>query len=116
MSNATAHAMNKFLLFLSILFAFVIPTSAQNIVSFDNQSGEPALVKLIGPTSTEIEVPSGSSKGTQALAGKYIIKVRYGVLGKYHYAKGQEFEVKETATTTSEITITLHKVVNGNYT
>src|SRR5271166_1832460 len=98
-----------------MLLAWIISASAQNTVSFDNRSGEPALVKLIGPTSSEIEVPNGTKPVVQVLAGKYFIKVRYGVEGKYHYTKGQEFTVHETATTTSEITITLHKVVNGNY-
>jgi len=107
--------MNKILLSLSTLLAFVITASAQNSVSFDNQSGEPALVKLIGPTPKDIEVPDGTKQAVQALAGKYFIKVRYGFQGKYHYTKGQEFTVDETATTTSDITITLHKVVNGNY-
>jgi len=88
---------------------------AQSTVSFDNQSGEPALVKLIGPTNREVEVPNGMKIGTDAVAGRYIMKVRYGLPGKYHYAKGQEFEVTETATTKSEITITLHKVIAGNY-
>jgi len=91
------------------------PVGAQNTVSFDNQSGEPALVKLKGPTSSEIEVPDGTKQAVQASAGKYFIKVRYGVQGKYHYTKGEEFTVEETATTRSKITITLHKVVNGNY-
>ena len=107
--------MSKIILSLSILLAWIISASAQNTVSFDNQSGEPALVKLIGPTSSEIEVPNGTKPVVQVLAGKYFIKVRYGVQGKYHYTKGQEFTVDETATTTSGITITLHKVVNGNY-
>lgn len=98
-----------------ILFACVIVVSAQNTVSFDNQSGEPALVKLIGPSTTEIKVPDATKQSVQASAGKYFIKVRYGVQGKYHYAKGHEFTVDQTATTTSDITITLHKVVNGNY-
>ncbi|MGB7748252.1 MAG: hypothetical protein WBN75_13300 [Verrucomicrobiia bacterium] len=107
--------MSKIILSLSILFACIISASAQNTVSFDNQSGEPALVKLIGPAPNEVEVPDGTRQSVQASAGKYFIKVRYGVQGKFHYAKGQEFTVDETATTTSQITITLHKVVNGNY-
>ena len=107
--------MSKIILSLSILLACIISASAQNTVSFDNQSGEPALVKLIGSTSTEIQVPDGTKQAVQASAGKYFIKVRYGVEGKYHYTKGQEFTVDETATTTSTITITLHRVVNGNY-
>jgi len=89
--------------------------SARNSIFFDNQSGEPALVKLHGPTTTEIEVPNGIKRGVKALPGRYTIKVRYGVAGKFHYTKGEKFEVKETATTTSIITITLHKVVAGNY-
>jgi hypothetical protein len=107
--------MNKIILSLLILIGCVISASSQNTVSFDNQSGEPALVKLIGPTTKEIEVPDGTKQTVQASAGKYLIKVRYGVQGKYHYTKGQDFTVEETATTTSEITITLHRVVNGNY-
>jgi hypothetical protein len=73
------------------------------------------LVKLIGPTNREVEVPNGAKVGTEASVGRYIIKVRYGVSGRYHYAKGEEFEVKETTTTRSKITITLHKIVAGNY-
>jgi hypothetical protein len=106
---------SKIILSLSILLAWIISARAQNTVSFDNQSGEPALVKLIGPTSSEIEVPNGTKAVVQVLAGKYFIKIRYGVEGKYHYTKGQVFTVHETATTTSGITITLHKVVKGNY-
>ena len=89
--------------------------AGQSKVTFDNQSGEPALVRLIGPTQTEVPVPNGAKAGTDAAAGRYIIKVRYGVPGQYHYSKGQEFEVKETPTARSETTITLHKVVAGNY-
>jgi hypothetical protein len=105
----------KIILSVSILLACIISAKAQSTVSFDNQSGEPALVKLIGPTTTEVQAPDSSKQIVQALVGKYYIKVRYGVQGKYHYTKGQEFTVDETATTTSDITITLHKVVNGNY-
>jgi tetratricopeptide (TPR) repeat protein len=107
--------MSKIIHPLIFLLCCVISVRAQNTVSFDNQSGEPALVKLIGPTSSDIEVPNGSKQALQASAGKYFIKVRYGSQGNYHYTKGQEFTVDETATTTSDITITLHKVVHGNY-
>ena len=100
---------------LSVILAGVGSAYANNTVSFDNQSGEPALAKLIGPTNREVEVPNGAKTRTDAAAGRYIIKVRYGTSGKYRYSKGEEFEVKETATTRSEITITLHKVVAGNY-
>ena len=98
-----------------IVCASAISAFAQNKVVFDNQSGEPALVKLIGPTQTEVEVPNGTKAGTDAAAGRYIIKVRYGTPGNYRYTKGDEFTVTETATARSETTITLHKVVAGNY-
>ena len=108
-------AMLKIILFLSILYVCIISASAQNIVSFDNQSGEPALVKLIGSNASEIEVPDGTRQSLHASAGKYFIKVRYGVQGKYHYTEGQEFTVDESATMASATTITLHRMVNGNY-
>jgi len=98
-----------------IVCACAVSAFAQNKVVFDNQSGEPALVKLIGPTQTQVEVPNGAKAGADAAAGRYVIKVRYGTPGKYRYSKGEEFEVKETATARSETTITLHKVVAGNY-
>jgi len=108
--------MNNFVVvFLLVLLAGLTTVMAQNVVIFDNQSGEQALVKLIGPTYKEVEVPNDAKLGVDASAGRYIIKVRYGMPDKYHYAKGQEFDVKQTSTTRSEITITLHKVVAGNY-
>ena len=98
-----------------IVCACAVSAFAQNKIVFDNQSGEPALVKLIGPTQTEVDVPNRAKTGTDVAAGRYVIKVRYGTSGKYHYSKGEEFEVKGTATTRSKTTITLHKVVAGNY-
>jgi len=94
--------------------------TSQNKLVFDNQSGEPALVKLLGPAAAEVErpdveVPVGGRRGVAVQAGNFFVKIRYGVSGKYHYAKGQEFEITDTATTRSEVIITLHKVVAGNY-
>ena len=86
-----------------------------NTVSFNNRSGDPALVKLIGPTYREIEVADGSTGTVSASGGNYYILVRYGTPGQYRYSKGQSFQVVQTPTTRSRITITLHKVVGGNY-
>lgn len=88
---------------------------AQNAVIFDNQSGESALVKLIGPTTKEVAVPTGAKQAVEAAAGRYTIKVRYGTAGNYRYTEGDAFDVQETPTSRSETTITLHKVVAGNY-
>lgn len=108
--------MSKFAVgIVAVVCAVSLSAFGQNKVVFDNQSGDPALVKLIGPTKTEVQVANGAKAGVDAGAGKYTIKVRYGAPGNYRYSKGQEFEVTETTTARSETTITLHKVVAGNY-
>ena len=84
-------------------------------MNFDNQSGEPALVKIVGPTTTEVEVPTSTKKGADVIAGDYTIKIRYGAPGNYRYTQGEKFSVTQTATARSVVTITLHKVVDGNF-
>ena len=87
----------------------------QSTVTFDNQSGEAALVKLVGPTRGVVPVANRSRAGAHAQAGVYYILVRYGMAGHYSYTKGQKFSVEESGSSYSVITITLHKVANGNY-
>ena len=105
--------------FLSVAaaFALLIPVAAieASTVTFDNQSGRPALVKLIGPTASSVTVENAKKEPVSVAPGHYFIRVRYGTPGAYSYSKGDEFDVTETATTASAITITLHKVVAGNY-
>jgi hypothetical protein len=103
------------LIALVLLLAAILGARAASSVTFDNQSGETGLVKLVGPTSTSVQVETGKNETVTAAAGHYYIKVRYGTPGKYAYSKGDEFDVTETATSASQITITLHKVVAGNY-
>jgi hypothetical protein len=87
-----------------------------SIITFDNQSGQPALVRLIGPTRAEVHVPNGGSNSIHRVApGHYVIRVRYGTPGQYRYAEGQRFEVQGSATSYSHVTITLHTVPAGNY-
>ena len=101
--------------FVAVVCGLTVSAFGQNRIVFDNQSGDRALVKLVGPTQTEVDVPNGAKVGTDASAGRYVIKVRYGTPGNYSYSKGDEFTVTETATARTETTITLHKVVAGNY-
>ena len=89
--------------------------SAASTVTFDDQSGGPALVKLVGPSSTTVEVKEGKQETVEATGRHYFIKVRYGTPGHYCYSKGDDLDIKETATSVSMITITLRKVVDGNY-
>ncbi|MGD2126732.1 MAG: hypothetical protein PVG99_11675 [Desulfobacteraceae bacterium] len=87
-----------------------------NTITFDNQSGEDALVKLIGPTKRAVKVSNGETQTVNVAAGKYYILTRYGRNPeKYRYSKGDSFSVTQTATQYSAITITLHKVMGGNY-
>ena len=87
-----------------------------NTVTFDNQSGEYGAVKLVGTTARMVEVPQGQKRTVNVAAGEYYILVRYGSKPEhYSYAKGDPFTVHQTATQYSCITITLHKVVDGNY-
>jgi hypothetical protein len=90
--------------------------TGRSTISLDNQSGEPALVKLVGPTGHIVEVPSGTSRTVNVTAGEYYLLARYGSdPGRYAYSRGNPFKVEETASQYSAITITLHKVVGGNY-
>jgi hypothetical protein len=86
-----------------------------NVVTFDNKSGEPALVKLLGPTATSVEVPNMETRSVSALAGQYHIKIRYGSPPAYRFARGEGFVITESALSRSLITMTLHKVAAGNY-
>ncbi|MDA1277307.1 MAG: hypothetical protein O2960_25145 [Verrucomicrobia bacterium] len=72
-------------------------------------------MKLIGPTSTTVEVATGTKETVPATRGHYLLKIRYGTPGKYSYNKGDEFDVEETSSAFSKITITLHTVAAGNY-
>ena len=98
-----------------LLLTASVTLAQQNEVAFDNKSGEPALVKVIGHTPRETHVPVGGTATVRVSPGNYHIKVRYGAEGKYRYTRGEEFEVTESATTRSRISITLHKVPDGNY-
>ncbi len=94
-------------------------TSAQhapNTITFDNQSGEFAIVKLVGPTKTAVEVPNGQERTVHVETGDYFLLGRYGTNAEeYKYTKGDPFKVSQPLGQYSAITITLHKVIEGNY-
>ncbi|HPP53995.1 MAG TPA: hypothetical protein PK777_13670, partial [Thermoguttaceae bacterium] len=85
-------------------------------IRFENRSGEPALVRLTGPSRGEVHVPNNAISAIENVApGRYRILVRYGTEGPYRYAQGDPFEIEETAWIYSDVRITLHPVVGGNY-
>jgi hypothetical protein len=108
---------------LTVLILTLIASAdvfAESSVTFDNQSGTPALVKLIGPISTVVEVPNGETRTVSATGGHYFILARYGTdESTYRYSKGDHFDITETYTGYSfryqRVRITLHAVINGNY-
>lgn len=103
----------------ALLFVLVTVglASAQNTptLSFVNFSGENATVKVAGPTSGYVEVPNGGSRTVTVRGGSYSIVIRYGTPGNFTYQRGDEFSVSESASSVDRISITLHKVPNGNY-
>lgn len=95
-------------------------STSKSTITFDNQSGELALVKLVeeatGQAVMQIEVPTGEKRTLPTGGGDYYILTRYGNdPAQYRYSKGDPFTITETATKFSETTITLHKVIHGNY-
>ena len=85
-------------------------------ITFDNQSGQTALVKLVGPSRRMAQVPNLQKRTVTATGGQYYILTRYGSKpDDYTYSKGDGFHVVQTARQHSVIMITLHKVVGGNY-
>jgi hypothetical protein len=90
--------------------------SPRSTITLDNQSGKLALVKLVGTTPHVVEVPDGQQRTVSAGAGEYYLLARYGSEpGSYSYDRGNPFLVEEGADRYTEITITLHQVVDGNY-
>ena len=86
------------------------------VINFDNQSGQPALVRLVGRTRAEVFVANGQRNTMQDIAtGRYMIRVCYGTPGTYRFAEGQSFDVAGSAPRSSDVSITLHPATSGNY-
>lgn len=94
-----------------------IAARALSTVTFDNQSGKVAVVKLIGPSSHIVEVPNRERRTVSASSGNYYILVRYkgSAPDQDTYSRGDPFIIEESSTSYSEIRITLHPVIHGNY-
>jgi len=97
----------------------------KNTLNLDNKSGEDAIVRVFDEESSrriaEARVPTGRKHGTSVPDGRYYIVVKYIPQPKQDgkasptYAKGDPFTIRPPAGKRSVVTITLHKVVNGNY-
>ena len=102
----------------AVLLLFLVRLGAQEqtpTVTFQNQSGEDCVVKLVGPTVGYVDVPNGTDRTVQVHGGRYYIITRYGQPQHYRFTRGAPFDVVENAYSVSRISITLHKIANGNY-
>lgn len=115
--------MNKrrYVLYVSLAVMSLLPFHAfaqyHSSISFENGSGEDAVVKLVGPTARAVTVfESQTRTETDIAPGRYYIVVRYGDTEQnYSYMRGDPFDVEEYGNQYSEISITLYQVPNGNY-
>ena len=96
-----------------------LPWAAQpapHKITFDNQSGQNALVKLIGSTRLVVKVPKQRKKTVHAAEGDYYILVRYGDSAKdFTYTKSDVFAVTQSGDQYSIITFTLYRTRGGDF-
>lgn len=79
-----------------------------------NDSGQFALVKTVGPTRTVVKVPLDLKRSVRLAPGEYYILVRFGFAPKeYIYTKGDVFTVTQEEDRFSYTTIILHRVIPG---
>jgi hypothetical protein len=89
---------------------------ATNKIIFDNQSGQNAVVKLLGSTKLVVRVPKQRKKTVHVAAGEYIILVRYGDSEKdFTYTKSDPFAVTQSEDKFSIITFTLYRTRGGDF-
>ena len=97
----------------------ILPCEAQtalNKIIFDNQSGQNAVVKLIGSTKLVVKVAKQQKKTVRAAEGDYFIVVRYGNSAKeYTYTKSDPFTVTQSGNQYSIITFTLYRTRGGDF-
>ena len=96
-----------------------LPKAAQpepHKIIFDNQSGQNAVVRVIGPTKLVARVPKQRKKTVHVAAGDYYILVRYGDSEKdFTYTKSDPFAVTQPEGRYSIITFTLYRTKGGDF-
>jgi WD40 repeat protein len=81
-----------------------------NTVTFQNQVGTAAVVKLVGPSRPMVDIGDGHSLAVSVPPGAYYVLARYGrSAGEYVYSKSVAFTVTRGATQPSAVKVTLHK-------
>ena len=85
-----------------------------NRLTIQNNSGQFALVKTVGPTRAVAKMPLDQKKTIHVAPGEYYILVRFGFAPKeYIYTKGETFTIMQEKDKFSITTVTLHRIVSG---
>ncbi|MGB0908763.1 MAG: hypothetical protein ACPGYT_00230 [Nitrospirales bacterium] len=107
---------------LIVMIMAVMPLSVQadqvtpNMITFENQSGRNAVVRVIGPTRAVAKMQRDESRIVRVAAGEYYILVRYGDSKKeYSYTKSAAFFVTQSEKQVSMITFILHRRHGGTF-
>jgi hypothetical protein len=84
--------------------------SGLSVISFQNQSGTDAMVRLLGPSAQVVAVADGQSLGAPVVAGDYFVVVRYGRSDSgYLFQKAGPIPVTEPSGKHSVVHITLQR-------
>lgn len=115
--EATMLTRTNLVLVAAVVFSLSVSAGAvgRATLTLENASAEDALVRVVGPTTTYVETPNSSSRTIRVDGGTYRLYVRYGQPGHYSYTRGEPFAIKDDGREWEEVTVTLHKVPNGNY-
>ncbi len=93
----------------------VLPLSGLSVISFENQSGAEAVVRLTGLSAQVLTVVDGQSSSARVAAGDYYILVRYGGSpAEYRFEKAGPIPVTETGGVHSVVHITLRRPTADN--
>ncbi len=85
-----------------------------NTLTIQNDSGQFAVIKIVGPTRAVMKVPLDRKKKIHLAPGEYYILVRFGFAPKeYIYTKGKLFTLTQEQDRFSHTSITLHRVIAG---
>jgi hypothetical protein len=82
-------------------------------ITITNESSETVVAKFRGPSSGSMSISARGSRTINVRGGNYLALFRYGSGGRYSYTKVGPFQVVETDSEVSEVTIVLHAVA-GN--
>ena len=90
--------------------------SLRNTIILANQSGQNAVVRVVGSTRVTVRIAKQQKKTVRVAEGEYYLLARYGDSDKeYTYTKSNPFLVTESDTQFSIVTFTLHRRAEGDF-